>query len=44
MYIISTAFKQDVTKRQTVHVHVIMARLGWKGIEIVSVYFGARWR
>jgi len=44
MCIIPTVFKQDVTKRQTVHVYVMKARVGWKVIEILSVYFGARWR
>jgi hypothetical protein len=42
MYIIPTVFKQDVTTRQIVHVHVMKARVGWKGTEIL--YFGARCR
>jgi len=43
MCIISTVFKQDVTKRQAVQAHVMKARVGWKGTEILSGYFGAWW-
>jgi hypothetical protein len=44
MCIILTVFKQEVTTRQTVHVNVMKARVVWKGTEILSLYFGARWR
>jgi len=44
MCIILTVFKRDIITRQTVHVNVRKTRVVWKGTEILSVYFGARWR
>ena len=44
MCIIPSVFKQVVTTRQTDHVHVFKVRVGWNVTEILSIYFGARWR